>query len=228
MGDARTYPGADPYGATRDRVRGYFDGTATKVWEDLTSDAPVSKVRQTVRAGRDRMRDIILSRLPEDLTGLRVLDAGCGTGAKTALLAARGADVVAIDISPKLLDIAAQRLDVSLCARVSFQSADMFSADLGMFDAVVAQDSMIYYDAVALRKKLSALMLRTPLIVTSLAPRTPLLSMMFLAGKAFPRSDRSPAMVPHNMERLAKDLGGTVVERVTSGFYISSCLEVRA
>jgi magnesium-protoporphyrin O-methyltransferase len=57
------------YGATRDRVEAYFDGTATKTWERLTSDAPVSGIRQTVREGRDRMRAIMLSRLPEDLTG---------------------------------------------------------------------------------------------------------------------------------------------------------------
>ena len=34
-------------------------------------------------------------------------------------------------------------------------------------------------------------------------------------------------MVPHDVTRLATDLGGTVVERVTSGFYISTCLELR-
>jgi hypothetical protein len=36
----------------------------------------------------------------------RVLDAGCGTGAMTEELARRGAEVVAIDISPQLVDIA--------------------------------------------------------------------------------------------------------------------------
>jgi len=71
------------YEATRDRVETYFDKSATKVWERLTSDAPVSGIRATVRAGRDKMRDIMLAQLPDDLTGLRVLDAGCGTGAKS-------------------------------------------------------------------------------------------------------------------------------------------------
>ncbi|MCA3514406.1 MAG: RsmD family RNA methyltransferase, partial [Rhodobacter sp.] len=81
------------YLATRDRVEDYFDRSATRVWERLTSDAPVSRIRQTVREGRDRMRATMLSRLPEDLTGARVLDAGCGTGQMTAELAARGAEV---------------------------------------------------------------------------------------------------------------------------------------
>ena len=70
----------DHYGATRARVEDYFDRTATRTWERLTSDAPVSRIRQTVREGRDRMRAPMLSRLPADLTGARVLDAGCGAG----------------------------------------------------------------------------------------------------------------------------------------------------
>jgi magnesium-protoporphyrin O-methyltransferase len=221
-------PAADGYAATRARVEGYFDGTATKVWADLTSDVPVSGIRATVRAGRDRMRGLLLSRLPEDLTGARVLDAGCGTGAKAAELAARGAEVVAVDISPKLLGIAEARLPEGLRTRVSFRAADMFDAALGGFDAVVAQDSMIYYDAADLRGKLAELTGRAPLVVTSLAPRTALLQAMFLAGKAFPRTDRSPAMVPHDVDRLARDLGGAVLQRVTSGFYISTALELRA
>ena len=55
------------YQATRARVEDYFDRSATKVWERLTSDAPVSRIRQTVREGRDRMRAVMLSRLPADL-----------------------------------------------------------------------------------------------------------------------------------------------------------------
>jgi len=49
------------YAATRDRVEDYFDRTATKTWERLTSDAPVSGIRATVRAGRDRMRALMLA-----------------------------------------------------------------------------------------------------------------------------------------------------------------------
>ena len=72
------------YSATRDRVEQYFDRSATKVWERLTSDAPVSRIRQTVREGRDKMRALMLGRLPSDLRGARVLDAGCGAGQMTA------------------------------------------------------------------------------------------------------------------------------------------------
>ncbi|MBT5474680.1 MAG: methyltransferase domain-containing protein, partial [Rhodobacteraceae bacterium] len=94
------------YDQTLTRVETYFDQTATKTWERLTSDAPVSKIRETVRQGRDQMRATLLAELPEDLNGARVLDAGCGAGPTTVELAARGAHVVAIDISPALIDIA--------------------------------------------------------------------------------------------------------------------------
>lgn len=221
------------YGRTRDRVEDYFDRTATKTWERLTSDAPVSGIRQTVREGRDRMREIMLGRLPQDLTGLRVLDAGCGTGAMTEILARRGAQVVAIDISPTLVEIAQKRLPQDLVGQVTFASGDMLSSDLGDFDYVMAMDSMIYYEADDLGKVLSALAPRVRrAIVFTVAPRTPFLMAFFTLGKLFPRSDRSPTMIPHAPARLARAAAsngapGTLheIERVSRGFYISTCLE---
>ena len=68
------------YASTLSRVEDYFDRSATKVWERLTSDAPVSGIRQTVREGRDRMRGVMLGRLPAALRGVRVLAAGWGAG----------------------------------------------------------------------------------------------------------------------------------------------------
>ena len=45
-----------------------------------------------------------------DLTGKRVLDAGCGPGVYAELLLARGASVVSVDISERMLEQARQRL----------------------------------------------------------------------------------------------------------------------
>ncbi len=211
------------YDATRARVARYFDGTATRVWERLTSDAPVSRIRQTVREGRDAMRALMLAQLPDDLRGARVLDAGCGTGAAAAELATRGADVLAIDISPKLVDIARARLPEGLS--VDFRAGDMLAADLGRFDAVIAMDSLIYYTRPDLEAALSALSSRAGQIVFTVAPRTPLLMAMWHAGKAFPRADRSPVMVPHDWRRLSVP-GLARLGRVSRGFYISECLQV--
>ena len=89
--------------ARRGELQTYFDRTAVDAWKRLTSDAPVGRIRATVRAGRDAMRVTLLSWLPDDMRGLRLLDAGCGKGALVGGGAPRGADVVAVDISPTLV-----------------------------------------------------------------------------------------------------------------------------
>ncbi|MFK7882203.1 magnesium protoporphyrin IX methyltransferase [Roseobacter sp.] len=235
-GIAEAAPEARPrYDATLGRVETYFDKTATQTWERLTSDAPVSKIRETVRRGRDQMRALMLSRLPDDLSGQRVLDAGCGAGQMTAELAARGAEVLAIDISPSLVEIAELRLPAAYRRQVTFTSGDMLSSELGRFDHVVAMDSLIYYEAADIGSALKKLENRTKAtIVFTVAPRTRLLMAMWYAGKLFPRSDRSPVMIPHAHKPLAQaarsqGLRGMVrpVDRVSSGFYISQAMEVR-
>jgi magnesium-protoporphyrin O-methyltransferase len=97
------------YEKKRSELLNYFDRTAADAWAKLTSDVPVSGIRATVRAGRDQMRQILLDRLPSDLKGRRVLDAGCGTGALANELAKRGAHVIAIDLSPTLIELAKEK-----------------------------------------------------------------------------------------------------------------------
>jgi len=216
------------YATTLTRVEDYFDRTATRTWERLTSTEKVSRIRQTVREGRDRMRAAMLARLPADLTGMRVLDAGCGPGVMTAELAARGADVTGVDISPQLIRIAEARLNPAHTARVRLVAGDMTDPALGRFDAVMAMDSLIYYGEDDLVAALERLASRAPQVVFTVAPRTPFLMTFWTMGKLFPRSDRSPIMVPHAHARLAARVPGlTRIDRVSRGFYISECLEVR-
>lgn len=218
------------YAATRDRVEHYFDRTATRAWERLTTDAKVSRIRQTVREGRDRMRATMLSRLPDDLTGARVLDAGCGTGAMTSELARRGAMVVAADISPQLITIAEDRLHPALRGQVTFHAGDMTDEALGHFDFAVAMDSLIYYRAPDIGRILGRLGRRTgQAIVFTVAPRTPFLMTFWSLGKLFPRGDRSPVMIPQAYPVLRRHAGPGLsrIGRVARGFYISECLEFR-
>ena len=220
------------YALTRARVEEYFDRTATKAWERLTTDAKVSRIRQTVRKGRDQMRELMISRLPQDLRGARILDAGCGTGAMSTELAMRGATVTAVDISPRLVQIAQDRLAPALQPQVRFLAGDMTDEALGSFDYVLAMDSLIYYTADDIARILGGLAPRlSDKMIFTVAPRTPLLMLMWRAGKLFPRRDRSPVMIPHTPASIAAALPvGRLrdVRRVTSGFYISNALEFTA
>ena len=82
----------------REQLETYFDRTAVDAWSRMTSNAPLGRIRTTVREGREQMRNLLLSWLPDDLSGRRVLDAGCGTGLFAVEAAQRGAEVVAVDL----------------------------------------------------------------------------------------------------------------------------------
>lgn len=224
------------YVRRKDELETYFDRTAAEAWARLTSDAPVSGVRATVRAGRDRMRATLLSWLPHDLRGRRVLDAGCGTGALAVEAARRGAEVVAIDLSPTLVDLARQRLPaIDGGGSVQFCSGDMLDPALGGFDHVVAMDSLIHYRAPDIVAALVRLASRTRgSIVFTAAPRTPATLMMLAAGRLFPRGDRSPAIEPVAPATLAGLMGthpelqgwrAGRVQAITGGFYKSQAIE---
>jgi len=198
--DMRTHA----YDQRRHEIETYFDRTAAQAWARLTSDAPVGRIRASVRAGRDRMRATLLSWLPSDLRGARVLDAGCGTGAAAVALAQRGAEVVAVDLSPTLVQLARERLPADLGpGRVEFRSGDMLEQALGPFDHVFAMDSLIHYDAEDAARTLARLAERTlGSMVFTFAPRTPALAAMHAVGRLFPRGDRAPAIVPVAETRL--------------------------
>lgn len=224
------------YQQRRSQIETYFDRTAVQAWERLTSDAPVGRIRASVRAGRDRMRQTLLDWLPQDLCGRRILDAGCGTGALAVEAARRGAQVLAIDLSPTLVRLARDRMPQDLGqGTIDFRSGDMLDPALGTFDHVVAMDSVIHYgvdDAVAALGTLAA---RTSTsMVFTFAPRTPLLSVMIKIGQMFPRGDRAPWLQPMSEQELRqlmlthaalKDWRALRCERVASGFYTSQAME---
>ena len=74
--------------------------------------------------------------------GERVLDIGCGTGTVTELLVERGAEVVGLDISPRLLDLARRRTAGRAHLMQSPAEALVF-AD-GTFEAVTMGDCLVY------------------------------------------------------------------------------------
>lgn len=228
---AKSHSASRTYRESRVRLEEYFDKTARKAWEDLTSDVPVSGIRATVRAGRDQMRELLLSTLPTDMHGMRLLDAGCGTGALAIAAAERGADVVAIDVSQGLIDVAAKRAPEALS--IDWRVGDMRDPALGIFDHVIAMDSLIHYDADDVVGVLGAWSGRANHMAFTFAPGTPLLRTMHVAGKLFPRSDRSPAIKPLGEAHLVNAINKVLPEwqidftqRVSSGFYKSQAMGV--
>ena len=228
---------AATYQQRRGAIEAYFDRTAADAWARLTSDAPLSRIRATVRAGRDAMRATLLGWLPDDLRGVRLLDAGCGTGALAVAAARRGAHVVAIDLSPTLVQLARERAPRDLAAgTIEFRVGDMIGGAEERFDYAVGMDSLIHYEAADAVRVLGGLAARTERsILFTFAPRTPALSVMHAVGKLFPRGDRAPAIVPVSprglRHRIAAEpaLAGWCAgrtHRVTSGFYMSQALEL--
>jgi magnesium-protoporphyrin O-methyltransferase len=221
----------------REQLETYFDRTAVEAWSKLTSDAPLGRIRATVREGRERMRATLLSWLPDDLTGARLLDGGCGTGALAVEAARRGAKVLAVDLSPTLVDLARKRAATLLDAGdLTFQVGDMLRPELGRFDFIVAMDSLIHYRAPDMARILGLLVPRSERgVLFTFAPRTVPLALMHMVGRAFPRSDRAPAIEPVSPKTLhrliaeeprlnAWETGRT--QRIVNGFYTSEALEL--
>ena len=227
------------YEQRRGQIENYFDRTAAAAWAKLTSDAPVGRIRASVRAGRDQMRSTLVSWLGADLRGKRILDAGCGTGALAVEAARLGAQVVAIDLSPTLVNLARERIPLDVAHLVEFHSGDMLDKGLGDFDHVVAMDSIIHYQTEDAVEALAQLAERTSSsIVFTFAPRTPMLALMISVGRLLPRSDRAPWLEPmaeKSISQLMKTHTSLThwqcarSHKVSSGFYKSKAMEwVRA
>ena len=232
--NAHTPKQAAGWDAKRARLETYFDRTALDAWAAMTSDAPVSRIRATVRAGRQEMRDTLLSWLPQDLSGLRILDAGCGTGMLAIEVARRGGDVVGIDVSPQLIEIGKERLPKDVKGKISLHAGDMLDAGFGDFDHIVSMDVLIHYESDQIAAATAKLAERTRhSMLFTFAPGTPLLRTARAIGQFFPKSDRSPSIIPVAHDLLKARLSRSVPQaklgrdqRISRGFYTSHAQEV--
>src|SRR5687767_8692255 len=80
-----------------------------------------------------------------DVSGLRVCDLGCGQGKATRYLADQGAQVIGVDVSAKMLEIA-QRYETAEPRGITYVQADVErpdALDLETFDGVVCNMALM-------------------------------------------------------------------------------------
>jgi SAM-dependent methyltransferase len=115
-----------------------------EIWNDLVGEAWVKYAdihdEQAAPFGH-----AVMNRLG-DLTGARVLDVGCGTGATAAQLVERGAaQVLGLDLSVPMIDAARE----SANEHVQFEVGDAKNlASAGLFDVVFSRFGVMFFDDV--------------------------------------------------------------------------------
>ena len=121
----------------RDRPEIRFHDEISSEWETLHQS-------RTFKARTAAMFDLLGN---ADLNGQRWLDAGCGTGTLSRLLAARGCDVTGVDASSEMIAAARGRSDGPLAGKLKFQQiptiANLPFADRS-FDGVLCASVLEY------------------------------------------------------------------------------------
>lgn len=123
-----------------DREREHFDGLADELgsvwWGSVT------------KAGQLRIdeRGALATRYAQLTPGKRVLEPGAGNGEFTLRLARSGADILGVEISPKQVDLASNRL--AQLPNVSFKEGDVNALPFadGSFDAVVGNAVLHHFE----------------------------------------------------------------------------------
>jgi ubiquinone/menaquinone biosynthesis C-methylase UbiE len=103
-----------------------------------------------------------------DVQGLKVLDAGCGSGEVSTWLVDHGATVTAFDVSPAMVELAQRRLGDRATVLLADIAEPLSFASSGEFDLVVASLVMHYvYDWTATLQELHRVLHRQGRVVFS-------------------------------------------------------------
>lgn len=108
---------------------------------DQCANEYVSLIQEWGNSGYSLYHNLVIPQVLEfvgDVGGRTILDAGCGEGSLARLLASKGAMVTAVDISPRLVELAVEQ-DTS--GTVRYLAEDLskgFSGDDQLYDIVVS------------------------------------------------------------------------------------------
>src|SRR5262245_35362222 len=89
---------------------------------------------------RNTTRDLdafVLRQVPLPRAGARVLELGCGTGKNSAWLVSQARELIALDFSPGMLDVARRRVRSTAARFVEHDITRPWPADAGSVDVVV-------------------------------------------------------------------------------------------
>jgi magnesium-protoporphyrin O-methyltransferase len=222
----------------KQQLREYFDGDGFQRWSAIYGEAEVSRVRRTIRVGHNRMLARAEAWLLEwvSATGrdphtLNALDAGCGTGVFSTILAQHGFSVTAVDIAPQMTAATAERVRAAGVAQCVTCLTGDIDAVAGVFDVVACFDVLIHYPQPAFDQLIAHLADCTRgLLLFTYAPYEPLLAAMHWVGGFFPRANRRTEiqMIREADVRRAVGAHGLHVGRIEpirSGFYHVNLVE---
>ncbi|NCN41616.1 class I SAM-dependent methyltransferase [bacterium] len=88
--------------------------------------------------------------LPENLKGLKILDAGCGPGAYTSEFLRKGADVTAVDLSEAMVDIVRKTLGAKVDCYVHDLTTPLVQEKSQSFDLIVCPVTIHYIEKLKL------------------------------------------------------------------------------
>jgi magnesium-protoporphyrin O-methyltransferase len=214
-------------------VREYFNSTGFDRWRRIYGEGDVNKVQRDIRKGHQQTIDTVLSWLQDedDVAGMTLCDAGCGTGSLSIPLAEMGAKVYASDISEKMVGEAKDR-----AARLKDQAPTFAVQDLeslsGSYHTVICLDVLIHYPqdkAADMIQHLSSL--AESRLILSFAPKTCAYTLLKKIGEFFPGPSKTTRAYLHKESNIVKILeaNGWQVQRnamTKTQFYFSRILEV--
>ena len=128
----------------KERVRDHFDADA-RTWQDVYQTGDLQS-----RIIQDRLRKVLEFvdglGLPQ---GARVLDIGCGAGLTSRELLKRGFQVVAMDIAPRMIELARSNCaEAAAAGQAEFRVGDVedLASEEGAYDLVVAMGLIQYLE----------------------------------------------------------------------------------
>jgi magnesium-protoporphyrin O-methyltransferase len=220
-------------------VRNYFDTTGFERWNKIYGETEdVNKVQLDIRNGHQQTVDKVIGWLAsDDLKGVTVCDAGCGTGSLAIPLALKGASVSASDISSAMVGEAERRFKEQVEGGAKAPSvAPKFDAMgleecSGKYDLVTCIDVMIHYPKDRVDGMIAHLAgLSSKKLIISFAPKTVAYLILKRIGELFPGPSKATRAYLHDegdVEAALLAAGFRVKRRemTATSFYFSRLLE---